>query len=742
MSHFPYHFFEKYVVRTPMLSHKNFKERISKNEISDQELKEICFNPVFQEAIYLASPNLYEELYQWLHSKKQLSEKQNQKLINTILKYYSRMSTRCTPFGLFSGVGLGEFTNDERSDLFNLEKTRDTKLDMHFLVALSQWFVKIDNIRNRLLFSPNNSIYKIGDKIRYIEYEYVEGKRDYIVSSAPASKELESVLDFSKQGKTLGQIVDVLVNEEITAHDAKEFIEELIDNQVLVSELEPNVSGYDFLNTIISVLNRIGETSKSDTLITIRHKLGQLDQYIGNPVSLYSEIESLIKSFNIEYEQKYLFQTDLYVKNEFNLNTVWKKEIKKGISFLNKITPVNKDTYLEKFKKAFYERFETQEVPLAYALDTEIGIGYQQDITAKGVHPYLEDLALPINKEKPSVNIKLNPAQVIVNQRLQETLLDGSFAIQLTDEDFNAFEENWDDLPDTLSFMTEIVSEEGKQKLVLESGGGKSGANLLARFCSEKSGIRNLVKTIADKEQELNPDYILAEIIHLPEARIGNVIRRPTLRNYEIPYLSQSLLPSENQILIDDLYISIKNDRIILRSQKLDKEVKPCLTNAHNYSASSLPVYHFLCDLHSQNNSTGLYFNWGDLKRIYQFLPRVEYKNIILSKALWKITEREFARFSILTNDETDNKEQLLSEIRIWRNKRKIPQWIQWVQSDNKLPINLENYNLVKIFIDTIKTLKSIIIEEFLYNDNNDYMCQFVFSMYNEKTEDSRTKSR
>src|SRR5690606_10676244 len=118
----------------------------------------------------------------------------------------------------------------------------------------------------------------------------------------------------SKNGKTISQITNILVKKNISEEEAKEFIGELIDNQVLLSELEPHVSGGDFLSTLISLLKdkKIG---KYDMLSTIRSKLEALDKNLSNDVQLYHEIESLIKSFHIEYEGKFLFQTDLYHQN-------------------------------------------------------------------------------------------------------------------------------------------------------------------------------------------------------------------------------------------------------------------------------------------------------------------------------------------------------------------------------------------------------------------------------------------
>ncbi|MDQ1858284.1 lantibiotic dehydratase family protein [Chryseobacterium sp. WLY505] len=728
MPRFPFQFFDTFVVRSPIFSYKEFQDNFSGENITKGSLEKYCNHTIFREAIYLASLSLYDEIEKLTDRDHTTSYLPNEKTKISLLKYYNRTSTRSTPFGLFSGVSIGRFEKENTFPVFSEGvKIRDTKLDMHFLVALSEQLIFIPHIKNSLLFFPNNSIHQVGSKIRYMEYENNNGKRDYVVSSAPLSKELEHIIHFCKAGKTIDQIASVLIDEEISLEEAKEFIDELIENQVLISELNPTVSGDDFLELIISVLKRIGAHDEKEILSAIKSKINELDLHFGNTAEAYSEIEALIKKLNVQYEKKYLFQTDLYFASETDLSYQWKKGLKKGISFLNKIADPHKETALEKFKKAFHERFEHEEVPLSYALDPEIGIGYLQNIPAKGVHPYIEDLILPYSRQQKEIHIKLNPLQVILNQKLQKALWNKDAVIHLTDQDFNGFEEDWKNVPDTLSVMAEIVSEGQQEKLLLKSISGNAG-KLLGRFCSEKSSIKDLVKTIAEKEQELNMDKILAEILHLPESRIGNVIRRPSIRAYEIPYLASSALKTENQLPIDDLYLSIRNNQLFLRSKKYNKEVIPHLTNAHNYSHNSLPIYHFLCDYNNQNVKPYLSFSWGGLSQIYECLPRVEYQNIILSKAQWKIDSEQIHYFDSIL--QSGQKDLLFQKIEEWRQLKRIPQWIQWVKGDNTLAINLKNYDLIQIFLSSVKNEKTIFIEEFLCNDQSDYIHQFVFSLY------------
>lgn len=88
-------------------------------------------------------------------------------------KYYNRASTRCTPFGLFAGCSIGRIGEETLIELESLENCkRCTRLDMQYLCALIQEIERTPEIREILRYYPNDSLYKLGNKYRYIEYHY------------------------------------------------------------------------------------------------------------------------------------------------------------------------------------------------------------------------------------------------------------------------------------------------------------------------------------------------------------------------------------------------------------------------------------------------------------------------------------------------------------------------------------------------------------------------------------------
>jgi len=182
-------------------------------------------------------------------------------------------------------------------------------------------------------------------------------------------------------------------------------------------------------------------------------------------------------------------------------------------------------------------------------------------------------------------------------------------------------------------------------------------------------------------------------------------------KQYEILYLANSDLPENRLISMSDLYLFIRQGRICLRSKRLNREIIPRLTNAHKYRNSTMPVYLFLCDMQKQYGRGALFFNWGYLNNELNFLPRVQYKNTILSLATWKIKTEEMKQLFILKDDE-----KLLIETKKWREKYPLPEKMLLPDEGNALLIEWEKAKSIRALFSIIKTRKMITLTEFLYN--------------------------
>src|SRR5262249_52939312 len=148
----------------------------------------------------------------------------------------------------------------------------------------------------------------------------------------------------------------------------------------------------------------------------------------------------------------------------------------------------------------------------------------------------------------------------------------GPRELVLEEEDLRALEAEGPrpPLPDALCAVATLAArsaealDRGEFTYHLASAFGPSGVTLLGRFAHADRALEERVREHLREEEALRKDAVFAEVVHLPEGRLGNVIFRPVLRGHEIPFLGRSGggLP----IPITDLLVSVEAGRIVLRS--------------------------------------------------------------------------------------------------------------------------------------------------------------------------------
>lgn len=693
---------EALLLRTPLLSLNGYMANVLKDNTLEA-LRYAYQDEAIQKALFLASPVLFEENKKW--QRGEVTGNEETRLAQALWRYLLRMSSRCTPFGLFAGVTMGKWANYTNIVLEKDKYQAHTRLDMEYLGALAQELSRFPEVRAKLRYFPNNSIYVVGGRLRYVDYHYKEKRRVHQIVAIDDSHYVQAVLERAVSGALPSELSQVLVSEDINYEEAAAFIEEMIDAQVLISELD-------------------GKTTTSKTSVNqLSEKLeGALKEYIDyllNPAHYQFPPSDLFKeklaAVGVPFELSKLFQTDLEKSAQSCcLDKKIAGSLRRGLSLLNRLSIKPRETNMSKFAEAFLERYETKELPLLEVLDIETGIGYVQRGNTQGdINPLVDDLMIGVTAGEQKLD--WNSKQVFLFKKLLEAHQEKAYKVNLEFKEVEKFEEHWEDVSPSISLMFSVLSqEEGKHPTVILENGGGQATRLLGRFTTMNNEILTWCESIAAAEQAAFPnDTIIAEIVHLPENRVGNILMRKQFRTYEIPYLAQASVAEEFKIPLQDLMVSVRNGEVVLRSKRLQKRIIPALSNAHNYSYNSLPVYHFLCDLQSQNLRSGFGFHWGNMSNQFKFLPRVCFENLILHRATWQLQK---ADFEMLTQSKPN---ELMQNIAIWRNQWSMPERILIVQGDNELLIDLRHELSAQTLVQEVKNLPNVTLAEFLFLDEN-----------------------
>lgn len=547
----------------------------------------------------------------------------------TLYKYYSRWCTRCTPFGRFSGVFTADLS--DQTSFQEPEPRYYTEPDILEKKKITRYLNEAG--LSQACFFLNSSLYTLAGKHYLLQYS----NEKYRQISLEHFETLDAVIHAAKSGISYSETERILKSHGFTNEETTGFIRELTEEQVLYTE-------YEF--------------RQSETLKDYLHRLPNA---------------TLPESCKITAPYTFTVYPEARIDQTIITNIL--DDIKK-LKGLFKTVP---NARLEAFRNDFLRRFEGQEIPLLKVLDPECGIPYgNYHLTPSGV--ILSELDGQSHIPEPT-GVDMNDFQHLLLDKYIHCLATGAHEITLTTAELNGgkSEEN------ITSYIFGSLLREGSDfRFLLKQAGGSSAVNLMSRFSLGNNALADKLREITAWEQS-GSDALFVEVIHLPEGKIGNVVLHAPLRDHQILYLGYD---TGTSIPLSDLLVSVSGNEVILRSQKFNKRVIPFLSHAHNYG-HGLPIYSFLGDL--QPVGSQFHFDWGVLKD-REYLPRVIFGRLILSRATWNLSEKNFERI-----------------------KNTLPRHIVLIEADNELYLDLGQSLCQKILRDHLRKNESVRIQEFLY---------------------------
>jgi thiopeptide-type bacteriocin biosynthesis protein len=692
-----------YMLRTPMLPIEFYQSICF---LDDTELKEelnrVLETKEIREAIQVGSASLYNNL-----------EQMNNKVSSSVMKYLIRMSTRTTPYGLFSGINIGSFdtyTSICLDDKKNFKKRM--RPDMEWLYGVINNSESNPKLVKSIKVKKNNLAYKKGDRLEnpYVSNLGMTGTKDgETVTSIRWTDLLNLVMENTQEFIKIKELVHIILEKYPHVKEEKitNYIEELVRYEYLITSLRPPLTE---INLFEYVMNQVKELENSDELYgqldDIAHKINTYNtQAIGDSQELLSDI---VKDMDNLYNTNNYLQIDMGISTRENvLNQSIRQDMEKYCEMLQKLAVSQlEDNSIKAYKEEFIETYGLDvEVQLLELLDEGVGLGAPAGYSNPMSH----------RKYEPGIpNEKVKRIKELLQYKIIESNVTHNELIQLTDEDIEDMSGGSDVPKEEFSPSVEfnvIISakscedvDKGDYLLFIGPNFGSIKAGkTFGRFMDiiHEHDARNIKSVIYEKEKAmLNDEYIMVEISELSQYGRGNNV---TINSNNIEYqlcIATNAVDTKKTIDIQDLYVGVSNNKFYVKSKSLNKKLYITYHHMMNFRNGS-NLGRFLKDI-----TFSYYTNLMDVAFMFQIenfehIPRVMYRNIVMIPASWRIKKEKFDVSSY------ENFEESFKE---WVKKNKVPRYIYQKENDNRLMLDLSSVAHTKELFRIIKKANDAVL--------------------------------
>src|SRR5690242_1660742 len=442
--------FGRALARTPLYSARQLFAAGGSTHNLEFLVRDRLNDPVFLEAIYWSSPQLFERVQKLKECK--LSKEKEQNLLHTLKKYLVRAHTRSTPYGIFAGTA--DISIDEESEGED-KSERVVRVDSGLLQNILHRIETDAEIYPHLKYSINDTLYRIPGQFRFTEKLNEENKTLYQLSSLEVTPLLEKIGDVMADNKYSAREIFELSDVDAPFEVFLGFMDELIKSQFLVSELRQGPTIKDEIKSYLDILNRIeeegnGRAGKYIELLTGLQTTADhfTDLPLGTlPLDEFEVIKEQLEECKVDCCQGHLFHADLKKKpgKDFVLTGEQVTQVKKGVVVLSKLAGnKEKDSdHLAAFKTLFEKKYGSREIPISEALDPEFGIAFPpgESIGYTLFNSLIEKVRQTNEKDRKNPSLK---SELTYSPSIEE--------LNFTDDDLPS-EDDLDGLPSYFSVM-------------------------------------------------------------------------------------------------------------------------------------------------------------------------------------------------------------------------------------------------------------------------------------------------
>jgi thiopeptide-type bacteriocin biosynthesis protein len=675
-------------------------------------------SPLLKTALRVASCDIQEGIARLQSGEGVEHDARTKRAYSRILRYIVRMCSRPTPFGLFAGVGLGQW--HAHTDLTLGDPTIHHRLrpDMGWLLALIQTLEQDEKLLPHLQLMRNATAYVAGSRLILPSLD-IYGTTDNSSLSLRYVPVVQSIVSKTQSPISYTQLVEDVIQElpGVTTEQIEQVLFQLWQAHVLLSTLRPPFTNPEPTAFVLNQIRAIPAMQE------VHQQLAALLQTISDVNQ--QELDGLARQIEeIVARQQTLaptyihlpIQVDaaLYMQTAGVHHQVAEVAAKAAELLLCMGTHPRGEAALNHYRAAFMQKYGSAEVPLLHLLSTEKGLGppstYQQP-------PREYPLPQPIQAPDVQDSARERTLCSLMAHAFHTQSLEVALTDTLLQDLFQWEPSASQEAPALLDLYFQIQAtsrneiDQGRFRLVVT--GITFGGRTMGRFADLLGGDgRAHLQAYMHEEEGLSPDVIFADLTYLPtEARCGNVSLCPPLHRYEIAVNTMPSRPPDHVIPLDDLVVSVRKNRFCLRSLRLGKEVK--VSQGNMLSTRFAPnVCRFLIDISHDALPYPEPFDWGNLRHS-PFLPRVSYGQIVLSPARWTLRLADIEPAA-----EGSEAIRWFLGLQRWRQRWNVPRYVYLTHLDQRLLLDLEHPLLAQELHTELKRDRhagaSILLQEML----------------------------